>query len=219
MLAYPMKYIKKLNHKIDIIFIVIYNLFVFKRMGEVHMKNKRNLILVIGIILIVLVVVAVIFIITNNAGSLSGKPSDIIDKVYAGVSDEVKASWQDIATKDIDVTNIEQVEYNTGLESIEGIKSISVSETSSQYYPYSFVVLRLEKDADVEAYRNNIYESINTYKWTYTYADKLAVTNVGRDIFAVMGKVEEVDAIVQSLKQYAEECNVSVGNVLEKVEE
>lgn len=179
---------------------------------------KRKLIIIAAVLLITAGALA-ITVFLKGSGRLNADPNAIVNAVYAGVEDSIKANWEGINTTIVDLQNSEQVEYNTGLKSIDKIESIHVSETLNDHYSYSFICIKLSKDANAEEIKNNVYANINMYKWKYVYAKKLAVVDISGYVFAIMGTSEEVDAVTDSLKLYAKASNAKIGTIIQKVEE
>lgn len=177
--------------------------------------KRRIIVSVIAILLIGLAV----FLLVKLENKDKVNDGNIVNGIYENVGEEIKSNWDDITISRLDLNNMEVVTYNTGLKSIDGIESIYISETSDSFYSYSFVCVKVKKDANKESIKNNIYNNIDMYKWKYVYAKKLAVVDAGEYIFAVMGNMNEVEAVVGGLKVYAEENKMTVGEVMERFEE
>ena len=180
---------------------------------------KRRIIVGIIAILLIGLVLFLLIKLSNKDDRTNAELDNIVNKVYENISEDIKSKWEGISTTPVDLNDMEAVEYNTGLTSLDGIESISVSETSDKYYSYSFVCIKPGKEANVEIIKNNVYSNMDMYKWKYVYAKKLAVVDVGGYIYAAMGTHEEVDSVVNSLKSYAQNNKLTIGNILERIEE
>ena len=96
---------------------------------------------------------------------------------------------------------------------------INTEELYVTHFENDKVYFNLKDNANKESIKNDIYNNIDMYKWKYVYAKKLVVVDTDEYIFAVMGNMNEVEAVVGGLKVYAEENKMTVGEVMERFEE
>ncbi len=124
----------------------------------------------------------------NDSAVLSGALSEIIDKIY-----ENKPLDLMLATRDIDLTNADDVKYNTGLDNADLISEASVSETMIGSQAYSMVLVRVKNAEDAQSVAESMKNGINPNKWVCVGADDLRVVAYGDLVLLVMIDSEFAD--------------------------
>ena len=176
------------------------------------MKNKN--IIIIGVIT-VLVIGIILFAIFNSKGgnNYSGTiktARDIkhmINSIYKGVD------LLETDTKEINVSNKEEVEAYTGLTSNKDVELLVVSEPLMNAQAYSLVVLKAKDGADIEKMKLEMKENIDMDKWICVSASNLYITNNGNLIFMVMSSDDWAKPVYDNFKKYV---NNNIGKELEK---
>ncbi|MBE6154791.1 MAG: hypothetical protein E7163_04390 [Firmicutes bacterium] len=95
----------------------------------------------------------------KKAKNVEGTLEELMTKVYASVSDEEKP----MMLTNTEVNN-ENIEYYLGTADIE-YKEALASESAVGSIAHSVVLLRTKDNADIEAIKTKIKESINPRKW------------------------------------------------------
>lgn len=142
-----------------------------------------------------------------------GSLTDILDKIYA-----LKDTGLRLETQDVDLTNSDILNYNTGLTDASKIKEAIVSEAMITSQAYSLVLLRVKDSKDTKEIANDMLNGINQQKWICVGGDDLKVATCGDTILLIMvqsslSDVVTSDQIVDAFKQV---CNGKLDQVLEK---
>lgn len=117
----------------------------------------------------------------EETGSLQGKLSDIIDKIYENVNTNLN-----LMTMDLDLTDLEGLPYYTGLTEATKIKEATVSESAFGSQAYSLVLVRLNDEADAKDIAEEMLEKIDTRKWICAEADDVKVAAYGDVVMFIM---------------------------------
>ncbi|NLJ90278.1 MAG: hypothetical protein GX323_05195 [Clostridiales bacterium] len=124
---------------------------------------------------------------TSNSGNLDGSLEDLINEIYATADlDSNFKEYVESGTMLVEVTE-ENAEYHLGKSDIEYEEALA-SEPQIQPGAYSLVLVRVKKDADVEAIKNEIKENVNPNKWICVGVaeENVIVDSIGDVIFLVM---------------------------------
>ncbi len=129
---------------------------------------------------------------TNLEGQdvLSGELSVIIDKIY-----EKKDSGLMLASTPLDLTNMDSVIYNTGMDDISKVKEAIISEAMISSQAYSLVLVRVNDPADAEEVANDMKNGINQSKWICVTADDLQIVTHDDLVLLIMVSSELKDTV------------------------
>lgn len=125
---------------------------------------------------------------------------DLVTEVYKKVTVELPNS---IEFMDVE-KNAENITAYTGIKSTDKIKEMVVSEPMMSAQAYSFVLVKVAKDADIDALKEEIVNNINFAKWVCVQADKIYVTNCGDIIAIVMANSDWAKPVYDSFKAVVE---------------
>lgn len=84
----------------------------------------------------------------------------------------------------------EQVKVYTGLDSIEGVKAVGVTEAMMNAQAFSVVLVELDESADAKAIEEAMKAGINPSKWVCVTADDLATAVVDNYVMLAMMSTE-----------------------------
>lgn len=131
---------------------------------------------------------------SSKQTNLSYKASEVLDKIYEGVSTEkIPVS---LATHEV---SDDMVSYTIGTDKID-YKEIYESGPMAGSTAYSVVVVKLNEGQDVEEAKKLIKENVNPRKWICVTADIVTVDNVGDTILLIMMDQERED-LAKALQQ------------------
>ena len=103
---------------------------------------------------------------TPKVENLTGTMADVI----AAINEKHGAVELPLMTMTLDLTDMDTVTYNTGLQSVESVSDIAVSEPMMGQ-PYSLVLVRTKDGVDAKAVAEEMYNKIDTRKWVCMEAD------------------------------------------------
>lgn len=126
----------------------------------------------------------------GNAKHLEGDLSSIIDKIYENKPVDIA-----VETTAVDLTNADFLKYNTGLDSADKIKEVSVSEAMMTSTAYSLVLIRVNDSTDAEEVAKAVKEGIDPRKWICVEADDLSVVAYGDVVMLVMVDSSLADSV------------------------
>lgn len=167
-------------------------------------------ILVVAILIVVLVKNAKTNSLTlniNNAQDLSS----LVDKIYKGVKTEMPS----VQTEKIDVTDADMVKAFTGLDNVNDIDALVVSEPLMSSQAYSLVLVKVKEGVNANSLAKTMNENINIRKWICVSAEKVYTTTSGNIICLVMSNADIAKDVYDSFKALAG----SVGQEYERTEE
>ena len=120
-----------------------------------------------------------------------------------------------IDTMEINLDEEGALKAATGLKDKSNVEFATRTEAMIGAQAYSFVLIKVDASADIEAMKQEIIENINLSKWVCVHADKAYVTNYGSIIMLVMGddEISDIDAIYENFKEVS---NNNLGKRLEK---
>ncbi len=130
--------------------------------------------------------------------------------VYSQAADFVPMMTE---TRELDLTDMDAVGYNTGLTSTDGITNIIVSESGVGSFAYSFLYVRTD-GTNTDAIQTTLGTSVDPAKWICVCAEKIQSIRLDNDIVLVMGIPEQVDAIMGAVVASAEGVFTNVGDVV-----
>ena len=178
--------------------------------------KKSTKIVIAALILIILAVVAIVVvksIKTKNANadvenessnSLSITTAEdmgnLIDKLYVGLEDKLPNS---LTSSELDISNPELVKTYTGLDNIEGIESIVVSEPMMSSQAYSLILVKADTSKRADEIAKLMNENVNTNKWICVTAEKVYSTSSGNIAFLIMSSEEWAKPVYENFKKEA----------------
>lgn len=144
-------------------------------------------------ILFILVTTLLVMTLTGcGEKNVEGTLEEIMDKVYASVPEDQRP----MMLTNIEVTT-ENVEMYLGTSDIEYEKALA-SESGTGSIAHSVVLVRVKDNADVEAIKEKIKNSVNPRKWICVEAEKVAVESKGNLIILVMSSESNTEKITTS---------------------
>jgi len=175
---------------------------------------KKKNIIIIGVTT-VLVIGIILFAIFNSKGGNNSSGTiktardikHMINSIYKGVD------LLETDTKEINVSNKEEVEAYTGLTSNKDVELLVVSEPLMNAQAYSLVVLKAKDGADIEKMKLEMKENIDMDKWICVSASNLYITNNGNLIFMIMSSDDWAKPVYDNFKKYV---NNNIGKELTK---
>jgi len=136
-----------------------------------------------------------------------------MDEVYEGVAQDLLP--YNIETTELDMNDVDMVEYHTGLTNLSGIEGIYLSESMITSVAYSAIYIRTSDDADAELIRQQLMDSINPAKWICVSAEKENAVILGNDIFFVMGAQDTADEVLDKALAAAASRGMNASEVSE----
>lgn len=178
-------------------------------------KHMKKSILIIAIVAVVaLVISGVIFISNNNSKPvIEIATAENLDAVVTQVYEKANLGLGSLMTNVVDVTDSEAVTFYTGLKSNQNVEHVVVSEPMMSSQAYSFVLVKVSEDADIETMKKEMLDNIDTRKWICVEAEKVYVTNHASLICLVMADEEWAKPVYNSFKEVVQD---KVGEELER---
>lgn len=93
-----------------------------------------------------------------------------MEEVIAAINEKHGAVELPLMTMTLDLTDMDGVTYNTGLQSVESVSDIAISEPMMGQ-PYSLVLVRTKDGVDAKAVAEEMFNKIDTRKWVCMEAD------------------------------------------------
>lgn len=132
--------------------------------------------------LVIVLSLSALFITGCGSQNIEGNLEDLMDKVYVNIPEEERPMM--LMNTEVNEENIEyylgtkDIEYETALASESGVGSIA----------HSVVLVRIKKNADIEAIKTKIKENVNPRKWVCVGVeeDEVIVENKGDLIILIM---------------------------------
>ena len=149
----------------------------------------------------------------EDQGILKGDLTKIIEKIY-----EKKDTGINLFNTPIDLTDMDSIRYNTGLEDISKVKEAVVSEAMISSQAYSMVLLRTNTSEDAEEVAKAMLDGINTRKWICVEADDIKIVTHDDLVLLVMvaSSMDEVVTSQQLVDAFGEICDTKFEKVLTK---
>lgn len=179
------------------------------------MKKSTKIVIAV-LILIILIVIAIIVVKSiksggrneeignENSNSLSittvEDMGNLIDKLYVGLEDKLPNT---LTSSELDISNPELIETYTGLENLEGIESIVVSEPMISSQAYSLILVKTDTNERADEIAKLMAENVNTSKWICVTAEKVYSTSSGNIAFLIMSSEEWAKPVYENFKKEA----------------
>lgn len=93
-----------------------------------------------------------------------------MEEVIASINEKHGAVELPLMTMTLDLSDMDGVTYNTGLQSVESVSDIAISEPMMGQ-PYSLVLVRTKDGVSAKAVAEEMYNKIDTRKWVCMEAD------------------------------------------------
>lgn len=100
-----------------------------------------------------------------------------------------------LGTIPVDVTNVDDLTYNTGLTSGDKLVEAVRSETMMGSQAYSLVVVKVADAADAQAVADEMYDNIDQRKWICVEAGDKMVATYGDLVMLMMVDVEYAESV------------------------
>ncbi len=178
--------------------------------------NKKVVIMVSFIAIVVLLILIGVSIKSTEKSKLqeivnSDDLSVIIEKIYEGI----EKLYPTLETNIINVEDVENVRYVTGLENGDELQYLAVSEPMMSGQPYSLVLAKVKDGVNADNIARNMAENVDTAKWICVSAEKLYATSSGKIVCLVMANDEIAKPVFERFKDLAG----VTGKIYEKTEE
>ncbi len=121
--------------------------------------------------------------------NVKGTLEEIMDKVYASVPEDQRP----MGLMNVEVTD-ENVEMFLGTSDIEFEEALA-SESAVGSIAHSVVLVRVKDNANVEAVKEKIENSVNPRKWICVEAEDVEVESKGNLIILIMSSEATTDKI------------------------
>lgn len=184
-----------------LLFLNLYGILMWK--GEISMNKK---VLIVGIIIAVAIVAVIIGVVISKGNNKNEGPAvkleteqdmkDLVDKIYENLVGKLPS----LQTYKISTEDITSVQTYTGLKSADNIEILIASEPLMSSQAYSLAILKVAKNADIEAMKQEMLDNIDTRRWICVQAEKLYVTNYEDVIFLVMASDEWATPVYNEFK-------------------
>lgn len=168
-------------------------------------KSNKIAILVVCVILVVIAIVLMwklnIFSGSKKSNlniSTTQEMKDLVSNMYEGID-----TFPSVMTNEIDISDVNQVTYVTGLTSTEKIDSVIVSEPMIGSQAYSLVLVKVKNSKDADSIAKQMNENINARKWICVAADKVYTTSSSNIVCLVMSSEEMAKPVYDKFKQIA----------------
>ncbi len=119
-----------------------------------------------------------------------GTPAEIIEQIYSNH----KTFELSVVTRDIDLSDANDVLYNTGLESGDKLSAASVSEAMLGQ-AYSLLIARVKDGTDAPQVARDIYDKVDTAKWICVDADTKTAAYCGDVVMFFMVNSQFADSV------------------------
>lgn len=134
------------------------------------------------------------------AGNVAGTTEEIVEKIYAAHA----PMELPLLTMNLDLSDGNTLEYNTGLTSTEGVQEVSVSEPMMGQ-PYSLVLVRCADEAAAAATAKIMLDNVDMRKWICVMADTKTAGYTGDLAWFFMVSSDFADqATVESMQKAVE---------------
>lgn len=166
---------------------------------------KKDIIVIVAIVIVIAVVAIGGFFILKDKGDKNAETvkietakdmEDVINKIYT----KLEGKLPSLQTQEISKEDEAAFTTYTGLKSADNVESLVVSEPMMSSQAYSLVMVKVNKNADIEAMKKEMKENIDTRKWICVEAEKLYVTSYENVIFLIMASDEWATPVYNEFK-------------------
>ena len=194
---------------------VLYNEFEVQKKGEIKM-NKTTKIVIAAVGIVAVIAVAVILLM-NSKPKTNLEPiknnedlSALVDKIYDGLESEMPM----VQTQEIDVTDSDMVQYETGINNANDIEYAVVSKPMMSSQAYSLVLVKVKDGVNANEIAKQMNENADLAKWICVSAEIAYSTSSGNVVCLVMSSERVAKPIYEKFKTLAG----TTGKEYEKVE-
>ena len=178
---------------------------------------KKTLLIVICLIIVAGLIFGGIKLLNNSSKPMVAfETAEDMKAVINAMYEKYENPLASLETNVIDISDEMTLASFTGIQSKEGIEKVVVSEPMMTSQAYSLVLVKVAKDADVEAIKKEMVDNIDTRKWICVQAEKVYVTNHNELICLVMSSEELAKPTYEAFKEVV---GNKIGKELEKAEE
>jgi hypothetical protein len=110
----------------------------------------------------------------------------------------------------LDLTDLEGLEYNTGLKTADSITEAAMFGPMMGSIAYSMVMVRTAEGADVKAVAEEMKSNIDPRKWVCVEADDLQVVSYGDVVMLIMVETTNGMASQPFVDAFAQVCGGDV---------
>jgi len=121
--------------------------------------------------------------------NVEGSLEEIMDKVYASIPEDERP----MMLMNVELTE-ENVEMYLGTADVEFEEALA-SESATGSIAHSVVLVRVKDNANVEAIKEKIENSVNPRKWICVEAEEVEVESKGNLIILIMSSEANVEKI------------------------
>lgn len=179
--------------------------------------NKKIVIAIVVAVVLVVAVIGLVFALNKDETPvIAMETAQDLEGAINTINANVNSELASLMTNVVDVTDSDSVSYFTGLSSNENVEAVVVSEPMMTSQAYSFVLVKVSEDADVETMKKEMLDNIDTRKWICVTAEKVYVTNHKNLICLVMASEELAKPVYEEFKNLV---NQKVGKELERTEQ
>lgn len=177
--------------------------------------KKKTLFIIISVIIIIAIITGILLLVNkkpveNNLNIDSAEDmGNLVDQIYSGLEGTIPPS---LNTVKLDISNMDLVKTYTGLDNIEGIQDIVVSEPMISSQAFSLILVKCESETKADEISAKMNESVNPNKWICVSAEKVYSTSSGDVAMLVMASEDWAKPVYDKFKELAG----SVGNEYEK---
>ena len=118
-----------------------------------------------------------------------------------------------LGTIPVDITNVDDLTYNTGLTSGDKLVEAVRSETMMGSQAYSLVVVKVKDAADAQTVADEMYDNIDQRKWICVEAGDKMVATAGDIVVLMMVDVEYASSV--TAQSIIDAFQASVGGTLD----
>lgn len=160
----------------------------------INIRDWRNKMIKLKNLLFVFIAILLVASLTGcgDNKNVSGTLEDIMDKVYANIPEEERP----MMLTNIEITD-ENIEMYLGTSDVEYEEALA-SESATGSIAHSVVLIRVKDDANVEAIKEKIENSVNPRKWICVEAEEVEVESKGNLIILIMSSEANVEKIEKS---------------------
>lgn len=177
--------------------------------------KKKTLFIIISVIIIIAIITGILLLVNkkpveNNLNIDSAEDmGNLVDQIYSGLEGTIPPS---LNTVKLDISNMDLVKTYTGLDNIEGIQDIVVSEPMISSQAFSLILVKCESETKADEIAAKMNECVNPNKWICVSAEKVYSTSSGDVAMLVMASEDWVKPVYDKFKELAG----SVGNEYER---
>lgn len=122
---------------------------------------------------------------------------ELINNVYSNVPEGTLPNLQ---TVKVELNDLDIVEYETGLKSVENIEEIYKSDMMSSQ-AYSFIVVKTKNISDAEKVQTEMVNNIDPRKWICVCAEKIYSISKDNVVALVMSNEEWGKPVFEAIKK------------------